>query len=81
MKNEGDTNYFTYTADQKAISEYAGIPLLEVNNLNCLVYEMLLHDSMVYNLQQSEKGQEFLKAINRITKTNADIEKIRQKIK
>ena len=80
-EGEGDTDYLTYTSNEKAISEYASIPLLKVGELNCFIYEMLLHDSMVYNLQQSENGQEFLKAISRITKTDADIEKIRQKIK
>lgn len=70
----------TYTSELKLISEYASLPLLSVSNLNILVYDILLYDATIYQLRQSEKGQELLKVLSRITVKDAEIDKIRAKI-
>lgn len=79
MGEEGD-KLKTYTSELKLISEYASLPLLSVSNLNILVYDILLYDATIYQLRQSEKGQELLKVLSRITVKDAEIDKIRAKI-
>lgn len=71
----------TYTSELKLISDYACIPLLSIPELNILVYEILLYDATIHQLRKSEKGQELLKVLSRITIKEADIKAIRQEIK
>ena len=53
----------TTTGEQKAISEYASISLLQVINLPYSKYMILRRDSWVRNMSSSEEGKELLKSL------------------
>jgi len=56
--------------------------LFEVNELNIFEYWYLLRDATIYNLSQTEKGQEYLDTCWRLTQTKAvDADKLIKKYK
>lgn len=54
--------------------------LIEVMNLPYSYYLLLKKDSWIYTLKRSEEGLEFLATIARLTTTEADLKKVRNKI-
>lgn len=52
------------TIAEKMTAEYARISMLQVQELNYLVFRLLLADAVKYNLSSSAKGIEWLNAAN-----------------
>ena len=65
--------------EEKRISEYLGISLLEVENLDVIEFYFFLREAFIYNCMQSEEGQEYLQNAYRLEKTSPDREKLREK--
>lgn len=68
-----------YTAEEKAVSEYCGISMLDVEELDILQYYVYLRDARIYNLSQTEDGQEYLANAWRINQTAPERKKLREK--
>lgn len=54
------------TLDYKFVADYAGVPLISVEDLGIFEFYMLLHDAAVWQLSQSEKGREYLETASRL---------------
>ena len=57
------------SASEKLVSEYAGIPLPAVYDLDIITFWALLRDSVIYNRAQTETGRKWLRNAWRITQT------------
>lgn len=61
------------------VSQYLGISVLEVNQLNYIDYLFYRRDAFIYQMSQTEKGQEYLDNAYRLEQTAPDRKKLRQK--
>ncbi|KMT21598.1 hypothetical protein [Clostridium cylindrosporum] len=75
---EWENNIFCSTGELKAISDYTGLNFKEIESLTYVEYLLFKKDAWVFNLKQSENGQEFLKTLYRLRQTKADINAIRK---
>lgn len=64
---------------EKLVASYAGISLLEVNNLDYIDYLILRRDAFIYKMNQSKSGQEYLDKAWRLEQTAPDRKKLREK--
>lgn len=71
--------YTITTMNEKVVAEYAGVPLLQVQEMDIFTYWVLLRDGIIYNNAQTKKGREWLKNAWRLTQTEPDTEKLHQK--
>ncbi len=76
-EEEGHFDVNTY--EEKIISDYCGISLFEVYELNIFEHWFLLHDAVVYENSQTEEGRKHLDKCWRLTQTTADKDKLRAK--
>ena len=67
------------SASEKLVSEYAGIPLPAVYDLDIITFWALLRDSVIYNRAQTETGRKWLRNAWRITQTEPETEKLKAK--
>lgn len=74
--NEG---YEIWTAWENIVSDYTRLSFLEIEELNYLDYLIYRRDAFIYRLNQTEKGQEYLKNAYRLEQTKPDKEKLREK--
>lgn len=56
-----------------------GISLLEVEDLNYVDFLRYRRDAFIYNMSQTEKGQEYLDKAYRLEQTEPDKEALRNK--
>lgn len=49
------------SASEKLVSEYAGIPLPAVYDLDIITFWALLRDGVIYNRAQTETGRKWLR--------------------
>ena len=67
------------SASEKLVSEYAGIPLPAVYDLDIITFWALLRDGVIYNRAQTETGRKWLRNAWRITQTEPETEKLKAK--
>jgi hypothetical protein len=67
------------TFEEKIISEYTGINILAVENLDLFEYCLYLRDGYIYKLNQTEKGREYLDKCYSIEQTAPDRNALRNK--
>lgn len=51
----------------------------EIVELDCITYRKLLHDSIVYNLEQTEEGKDYLENCWILKQTKPDYKKLKEK--
>lgn len=61
------------------MAEYTGITLMEVENLDLVEFLSYFRDARIYNLSQTEDGQEYLENAWRIKQTAPDRKALRKK--
>ena len=59
------------------VSEYTGLNMLEVENLDIIAYLSYRRDAFIYKMSQTEKGREYLKNAYRINQTTPDRKSLR----
>ena len=59
------------------VSEYTGLNMLEVENLDIVVYLSYRRDAFIYKMSQTEKGREYLSNAYRINQTTPDRKSLR----
>lgn len=52
--------FINTSQEQKIISEYTGLNFAELDELHIFDYWRYLHDAVIYNCNQTEKGHEYL---------------------
>ena len=67
------------SASEKLVSEYAGIPLPAVYDLDIITFWALLRDGVIYYRAQTETGRKWLRNAWRITQTEPETEKLKAK--
>ena len=71
--------WLIYTVEEKYVSEYCNISILEVENLDIIEYLCYLHDARIYQLSQTESGREYLENAWRIKQTAPDRGALKEK--
>lgn len=71
---------YEHTSEQKMISGYMGIGVLDVDNLPYSLYFLYRRDAWIHAAKQSEEGRELLKTCWRLRQTEPDLEAIRNKM-
>lgn len=59
------------------VSRYTGLNMIEVDNLDIVVYLSYRRDAFIYKLSQTEKGREYLSNAYRLDQTTPDRESLR----
>ena len=59
------------------VSRYTGLNIIEVDNLDIVVYLSYRRDAFIYKLSQTEKGREYLSNAYRLDQTTPDRESLR----
>lgn len=59
------------------VAEYTGLSMLEVENLDIVVYLTYRRDAFIYQMSQSDKGREYLSNAYRLEQTTPDRKSLR----
>lgn len=59
------------------VSRYTGLNMIEVENLDIIVYLSYRRDAFIYKLSQTEKGREYLSNAYRLDQTTPDRKALR----
>lgn len=59
--DDGEEIYYDiFTKEEKMVSEYTGLNLIEVNELDCFEYWLYLRDAFIYSKSSYKEGREYL---------------------
>lgn len=72
-------DYKITSYDEYLVSKYVGISIIEVGELDYVDYLRYRRDAFIYNMSQTEKGQEYLDNAYRLEQTNPDRKALRNK--
>lgn len=61
------------------VCDYAGLNFLQVQDLDCDEFRLILRDAFIYKMQQSKEGREFLEECKRFETTIPDRQKLRER--
>lgn len=59
------------------VSEYSGLNMIEVENLDIVAYLVYRRDAFIYKLSQTEKGREYLQNAYRLELIEPDRKSLR----
>lgn len=59
------------------VARYTGLTMLEVENLDILLYLSYRRDAVIYKMSQTEKGREYLSNAYRLEQTAPDRKSLR----
>lgn len=62
------------------VIEYSGLDYHKVLKLPCDVFQLMLKNSIVKELNETEEGREYLSKCERLNTTTMDIKALRKKI-
>lgn len=62
------------------VIEYSGLDYYKVLKLPCDVFQLMLKNSIVKELNETEEGREYLSKCERLNTTTMDIKALREKI-
>lgn len=79
--NKGDKGipYIINTLNKKTVSEYSGLSFSEVMELDVFEFWGLLRDAVIYNSSLTDDGRKWLRNAWRLTQTEPDRERLREK--
>lgn len=60
------------------VSEYTGLDMIAVENLDIVLYLSYRRDAFIYKLSQTEKGREYLSNAFRLNQTAPDRKSLRE---
>lgn len=59
------------------VSEYSGLNMIEVENLDYVAYLVYRRDAFIYKMSQTEKGREYLQNAYRLELSEPDRKSLR----
>lgn len=68
-----------YTAEDKAVADYAGIAITAVGDLDMTDYYIYRHDAVVHNLQKTQAGREYLENCWILQQDKPDRKRLRER--
>lgn len=78
-ENKGQHEWIIYTIMEKTVSDYTGLSFTEIEELDLVEFYCYFRDARIYNLMQTEDGQEYLENAWRIQQTAPDRQRLREK--
>lgn len=66
-----------FTFWENMVSRYTGLNILEVDELDIIDYLIYRRDAFIYNMSQTEKGQEYLDNAYRLEQCEPDKKSLR----
>lgn len=81
MQDSAGHQYKSASYWQHLVAEYSGLSLLEVGDLDYILYLTWRRDAYINKLSQTEAGQEYLDNAWRMEQTEPDREALRKKLK
>ena len=79
MDDDKGHKYEIVTTWEHLVSQYTGLNMLDVEELDYIDYLMYRRDAFIHRMSQTEKGQEYLNNAWRLEQTTPDRESLRQK--
>ena len=79
MKDSAGHQYDVTTWGEHLVSEYAGLSFIEIDRLPFDQFLLLRRDAFIYNCNQTEAGQEYLRNAYRMEQTKPDRIALRKK--
>lgn len=76
-----DTGFIVESIEEKRISEYLNISILNVEELDLVEYLFFLREAVIYNCSQTDEGREYLRNAKRLEQTEPDREELRNTFK
>lgn len=76
---KGEHNYVITTVWEHLVSEYTGLNIIEVEELDILDYLTFRRDAFIDRMSKTEKGVEYLNNAWRLEQTAPDRKKLREK--
>ena len=68
-----------FTTWERLVSEYTGLNMLQVEELNYIDYLVYRRDAFIYKMSQTEEGVKYLKNAYRLEQTKPDRDNLRKK--
>ena len=60
------------------VCDYTRLSFLQVQELDCDEFRLILRDAFIYKMQQSQEGRDFLEECRRFEITEPDRQKLRE---
>lgn len=79
MDDDKGHKYEIVTTWEHLVSQYTGLNMLDVEELDYIDYLMYRRDAFIHRMSQTEKGQEYLNNAWRLEQTTPDRQSLRQK--
>lgn len=77
MSDSEGIDYEINSLYENMVSRYTGLNMLEVENLDIVVYLSYRRDAFIYRMSQTEKGREYLSNAYRLEQTTPDRKSLR----
>ena len=71
--------YKTETSGEKLVIDYTRLNLFEIQDLDLDVYLFYMREAFIHNMNQTEKGREYLENCWRMQQSKPDRKKLREK--
>ncbi len=79
MDDDKGHKYEIMTTWEHVVSQYTGLNMLEVEELDYIDYLMYRRDAFIHRMNQTEKGREYLDNAWRLEQTAPDRKSLRNK--
>jgi hypothetical protein len=79
LEEDKGHKYHIETYDEHLVSQYVGISIIEVGELDYLDYLLYRRDAFIKMMSQTEKGQEYLDNAYRLEQVAPDRNALREK--
>lgn len=77
---EEECHYQAETETLKLVSNYTGLNFNEVVELDCITFKLLIKDALIYKLNQSDEGKEYLENCWILQQNEPDRKELRKRM-
>ena len=81
MTDNKGHNYEIVTSWEHLVSQYTGLNILQVEELDYIDYLIYRHDAFIYRMSQTEEGEKYLDNAWRLEQTEPDRDSLRRKFR
>ena len=78
IKDNGAFHWEIYSYSNNIIADYCNMPITNVKALSLDEWLMYHRDSFIFNCEQAEKGQKYLKNAYLMTQKKPDIKRLKE---
>ena len=79
MEDSKGHNYLIVTSWEHLVSQYTGLNMLEVEELDYIDYLILRRDAFIYRMSKTDEGREYLNNAWRLEQTKPDRDSLRKR--